>query len=209
LNFYFLEMNTRLQVEHPITELISGVDLVEMQIRIARGEALPFTQDDLQIKGHALELRVYAEDPLDNFMPSVGRLERYRPPTGEGIRVDDGFTEGMDIPIYYDPMLAKLVTYGENREAAIRKMITAIEAFEVEGVATTLPFGKFVCQHEAFRSGKFDTNFVKLHYQPEMLQAAMKNEAQIAAALAKALWLKARTQLETPAPHLAEWWEKR
>jgi len=209
LNFYFLEMNTRLQVEHPITELISGVDLVEMQIRIARGEALPFTQDDLQIKGHALELRVYAEDPLDNFMPSVGRLERYRPPTGEGIRVDDGFTEGMDIPIYYDPMLAKLVTYGENREAAIRKMITAIEAFEVEGVATTLPFGKLVCQHEAFRSGKFDTNFVKLHYQPEMLQAAMKNEAQIAAALAKALWLKARTQLETPAPHLAEWWEKR
>ena len=209
LNFYFLEMNTRLQVEHPITELISGVDLVEMQIRIARGEALPFTQDDLQIKGHALELRVYAEDPLDNFMPSVGRLERYRPPVGEGIRVDDGFTEGMDIPIYYDPMLAKLVTYGENREAAIRKMIAAIEAFEIEGVATTLPFGKFVCQHEAFRSGNFDTNFVKAHYQPEMLQAAMKDEAQIAAALAKALWLQARTKLETPSPHLADWWQKR
>ena len=209
LNFYFLEMNTRLQVEHPITELISGVDLVEMQIRIARGEALPFTQDDLQIKGHALELRVYAEDPLDNFMPSVGRLERYRPPVGEGIRVDDGFTEGMDIPIYYDPMLAKLVTYGENREAAIRKMIAAIEAFEIEGVATTLPLGKFVCQHEAFRSGNFDTNFVKAHYQPEMLQAAMKDEAQIAAALAKALWLQARTKLETPSPHLADWWQKR
>ena len=202
-------MNTRLQVEHPITEMISGVDLVEMQIRIARGEALPFTQDDLKITGHAVELRVYAEDPLDNFLPSVGNLVRYRPPLGEGIRVDDGFTEGMDIPIYYDPMLAKLVTYGENREAAIRKMVEAIEAFEIEGVATTLPFGKFVCQHEAFLSGDFDTNFVKTHYQPSMLQAAMENEARIAAALAKALWLQDRSILQTPSPHLAEWWEKR
>ena len=208
-NFYFLEMNTRLQVEHPVTELISGVDLVEMQIRIARGEALPFTQEDLQIKGHALELRVYAEDPMNNFLPSVGKLVRYRPPVGEGIRVDDGFTEGMDVPIYYDPMLAKLVTYGDNREAAMRRMIEAIEAYEVEGVATTLPFGKFVCQHDAFRSGNFDTHFVKQYYQPEMLEEAMNEEARVAAALAKKLWLAEHQAVELPEPAKADWWEQR
>ena len=208
-NFYFLEMNTRLQVEHPVTELITGIDLVEMQIRIARGEALPFAQEDLQIKGHALELRVYAEDPMNNFLPSVGKLERYQPPVGEGIRVDGGFTEGMDVPIYYDPMLAKLVTYGDNREAAMRRMIEAIEEYEVEGVATTLPFGKFVCQHEAFRSGNFDTHFVKQYYQPEMLEEAMREEARVAAALAKSIWTKEYQHLETPAPTQADWWERR
>lgn len=208
-NFYFLEMNTRLQVEHPVSELISGVDLVEMQIRIARGEALPFTQEDLKITGHALELRVYAEDPLNNFLPSVGKLHRYRPPSGEGIRVDDGFTEGMSIPIYYDPMLAKLITYGETREAAMRMMIAAIEDYEIEGVATTLPFGKFVCQHEAFRSGNFDTNFVKQYYQPAMLEAAMEEEARVAAALSKALWLEQHSQLEMPDAGATDWWEQR
>ena len=208
-DFYFLEMNTRLQVEHPVSELISGVDLVEMQIRIARGEALPFTQDDLKITGHALELRVYAEDPLNNFLPSVGKLHRYRPPSGEGIRVDDGFTEGMTIPIYYDPMLSKLITYGETREAAIRMMIAAIEDYEIEGVATTLPFGKFVCQHEAFRSGNFDTNFVKQYYQPAMLEAAMQEEARVAAALGKALWLEQHHQLEMPDAGATDWWEQR
>ncbi|MEO0728300.1 MAG: acetyl-CoA carboxylase biotin carboxylase subunit [Bacteroidota bacterium] len=208
-NFYFLEMNTRLQVEHPVTELITGIDLVEMQIRIARGEAMPFTQEDLEIKGHALELRVYAEDPMNNFLPSVGKLERYRLPEGEGIRVDGGFTEGMDVPIYYDPMLSKLVTYGDNREAAMRLMVEAIEAYEVEGVATTLPFGKFVCQHEAFRSGNFDTHFVKQYYQPEMLEEAMQEEARVAAALAKQLWTKQNQQLDTPAPAQADWWEQR
>ena len=208
-DFYFLEMNTRLQVEHPVSELITGVDLVEMQIRIARGEALPFTQEDLKITGHALELRVYAEDPLNNFLPSVGKLHRYRPPSGEGIRVDDGFTEGMNIPIYYDPMLAKLITYGETREAAMRMMIAAIEDYEIEGVATTLPFGKFVCQHEAFRSGNFDTNFVKKYYQPAMLEAAMQEEARVAAALSKALWLEQRHQLEMPDAGATDWWEQR
>ena len=208
-NFYFLEMNTRLQVEHPVTELITGIDLVEMQIRVARGEALPFTQEDLEITGHALELRVYAEDPMNNFLPSVGNLERYQIPVGEGIRVDDGFVEGMDIPIYYDPMLAKLVTYGANRDAAMRKMIEAIEAYEIEGVATTLPFGKFVCQHEAFRSGDFDTNFVGQYYQPEMLEDAMREEARVAAALGKVLWLDEYKKLETATPEQADWWEQR
>jgi acetyl-CoA carboxylase biotin carboxylase subunit len=152
-NFYFLEMNTRLQVEHPVSELISGLDLVELQIRVARGEVLPIKQEDLQIKGHAMELRVYAEDPMNDFLPNVGTLTKYQLPVGEGIRVDNGIEEGMDVPIYYDPMLSKLITYGETREEAIELMIKAIDNYLVEGVQTTLPFGKFVMEHEAFRSG--------------------------------------------------------
>jgi propionyl-CoA carboxylase alpha chain len=183
-NFYFLEMNTRLQVEHPVTELISGVDLVEQQIRIARGEVLGISQKDLKITGHALELRVYAEDPTDDFLPSVGTLERYRKPSGPGIRVDDGFEEGMEIPIYYDPMLSKLVTYGKDREEASQLMLEAINLYEVRGVATTLPFGKFVFNHEAFRSGDFDTHFVKNYYTPKVLEEEVKEEAYLAALMA-------------------------
>lgn len=184
LNFYFLEMNTRLQVEHPVTEMISGLDLVEWQIRVARGEVLPMKQEDLQIQGHAMELRVYAEDPMNDFLPNVGNLEVYRLPEGEGIRVDNGIAEGMDVPIYYDPMLSKLVTYGKTREEAIEKMIEAIDQYIVKGVATTLPFGKFVMQHEAFRSGEFDTGFVKKYYDAEKLKVQMDTEAEIAAYLA-------------------------
>lgn len=183
-NFYFLEMNTRLQVEHPVTELISGVDLVEMQIRVARGEALTIKQEDLEIKGHAMELRVYAEDPMNDFLPSVGHLDVYQLPVGEGIRVDNGFEQGMDIPIYYDPMLSKLITYGKTREEAIGLMIKAIDDYNIEGVQTTLPFGKFVFQHEAFRSGKFDTNFVKKYYDTTVLKVQMEKEAEIAALIA-------------------------
>ena len=183
-NFYFLEMNTRLQVEHPVTELISGVDLVEMQIRVARGEALAIKQEDLEIKGHAMELRVYAEDPMNDFLPSVGHLDVYQLPFGEGIRVDNGFEQGMDIPIYYDPMLAKLITYGETREEAIQLMVKAIDGYKIEGVHTTLPFGKFVFEHEAFLSGHFDTNFVKKFYNADMLKNLMEQEAEIAALIA-------------------------
>jgi acetyl-CoA carboxylase biotin carboxylase subunit len=183
-NFYFLEMNTRLQVEHPVTELITGTDLVELQIRVARGEALTIKQEDLKIKGHALELRVYAEDPLNDFLPSVGHLDVYQLPVGEGVRVDNGFEQGMDIPIYYDPMLAKLITYGQTREEAIQLMIKAIEGYQVEGVQTTLPFGKFVFEHEAFRSGKFDTHFVKQYYNADVLKNQMAQEAEIAALVA-------------------------
>ena len=183
-NFYFLEMNTRLQVEHPVTELISGTDLVEMQIKVARGEVLAIKQEDLQIKGHAMELRVYAEDPLNDFLPSVGHLDVYQLPEGKGVRVDNGFEQGMDIPIYYDPMLAKLITYGETREEAIQIMLKAIEGYQVEGVHTTLPFGKFVFEHEAFRSGKFDTHFVKKYYNAEMLKNQNAKEAEIAALVA-------------------------
>jgi propionyl-CoA carboxylase alpha chain len=197
-NFYFLEMNTRLQVEHPVTELISGVDLVELQIKVARGEALPMQQEDLKIKGHALELRVYAEDPLNDFLPSVGHLEVYKIPEGEGIRVDNGFEEGMDIPIYYDPMLSKLITYGKTREEAIQLMIKAIENYQVKGVETTLPFGKYVCEHDAFRSGNFDTHFVKNYYSPEALKQETENEAKIAGLIALKQYIEDQKLLRLP-----------
>ena len=209
LNFYFLEMNTRLQVEHPVTEYITGLDLVEQQIRIARGEALAFTQEDLSIHGHAIELRVCAEDPLNNFLPSVGTLHRYRRPVGEHIRVDDGIEEGLEVPIYYDPLLAKLVVWGVNREAAIQRMLEAISLYQIEGVATTLPFGRFVCQHEAFISGKFDTGFVKNHYSPEGILAQQKTEAEVAAKLALELLYQHKRQLAVPDPGGVEWYTKR
>lgn len=197
-NFYFLEMNTRLQVEHPVTEIISGVDLVELQIKVARGEQLDITQDELKINGHALELRVYAEDPLNDFLPSVGHLEVYELPKGEGIRVDNGYEQGMDIPIYYDPMLSKLITYGKTREEAIMLMKEAINNYKVEGVETTLPFGKYVCEHEAFTSGNFDTHFVKNYYSPEVLQKNTEKEAKIAALVALRQYLEDQKLLRLP-----------
>lgn len=199
-NFYFLEMNTRLQVEHPVTELVTGLDLVEAQIRIAKGEPLAYKQEDLQIKGHALELRVYAEDPLDNFLPSVGLLEKYQLPKGEGIRVDNGIEQGTEVPIYYDPMLAKLITYGKTREAAIQLMIEAIETYKVEGISTTLAFGKFVCQHQGFRAGNFDTHFVRDYYNPEQLQEDQQEEARLAGILALKQYLSDRKQVRLPNP---------
>lgn len=207
-NFYFLEMNTRLQVEHPVSELISGVDLVEQQIKVARGEKLSFQQSDLSIKGHALELRVYAEDSLDNFAPSVGTLTTYTRPVGEGIRLDDGYEENMEIPIYYDPMISKLITYGETRAEAIQLMKEAIEQYKIEGIATTLPFGKFVFEHEAFISGNFDTHFVKKYYSPEELKAQQKTEAQIAAMIGLKHYLDNQQQLKTPKV-IASNWNKR
>ena len=197
-NFYFLEMNTRLQVEHPVTEFITGLDLVEQQIKVARGEKLEFSQNDLKIKGHALELRVYAEDPMDEFLPSVGTLTRYRMPEGEGIRLDNGFEEGMEVPIYYDPMLAKLITYGKSREEAIQLMLEAINRYEVEGIMTTLPFGKFVFEHEAFRSGNFDTHFVKKYYSAEKLQEEITEEAKLAAVIALKKYLQDQKKLRLP-----------
>lgn len=198
LNFYFLEMNTRLQVEHPVTELITGVDLVELQIKIARGEAIEIKQEDLKINGHALELRVYAEDPMNNFLPSVGKLISYKIPEGKGIRVDNGFEEGMDIPIYYDPMLSKLITYGKTREEAIQLMIEAIDNYKVEGVFTTLPFGKFVCQHQAFKSGNFDTHFVKNYYSVEKLKIEIEEEAKVAALIGLKIYLEEQKLLKVP-----------
>ncbi|MEZ2334517.1 acetyl-CoA carboxylase biotin carboxylase subunit [Mucilaginibacter sp. RCC_168] len=214
LNFYFLEMNTRLQVEHPVTELITGIDLVKEQIRIARGEAISFKQEDLQIRGHAIELRVYAEDPANNFLPDIGTLQTYITPKGAGVRVDDGFEQGMEIPIYYDPMIAKLITYGKDRTEAIERMLRAIDEYQITGITTTLGFGRFVMQHEAFTSGNFDTHFVKKYFTPEVLNTEDEGEVAIAAVIMEQLlnqkkaitapvataetsnWVKNRTRLQ-------------
>jgi acetyl-CoA carboxylase biotin carboxylase subunit len=209
LNFYFLEMNTRLQVEHPVTEMITGIDLVETQIRVARGEVLPFRQEDLSIRGHAVELRVYAEDPFDQFLPSIGRLERYVTPEGPGIRLDGGYTEGMQIPIHYDPMIAKLVTYGATRAEAIRMMEQAIDQYEIEGPATTLPFGKFVCQHPAFLSGQFDTGFVGKHFTKEAIDAWLEPGRKAAGLLALHLLDQKAATLSVPDAGTASWYESR
>lgn len=185
LDFYFLEMNTRLQVEHPVTEEITGLDLVKLQIRIAAGEPIPFRQEDLTMTGHAIEVRVYAEDPANNFLPDIGKLKTYKRPQGHGIRVDDGFEQGMDIPFYYDPMIAKLICHAENREEAINKMIRAIAEFEITGLETTLGFCDFVMKHDAFRSGGFDTRFVEKYFTPALLQPnGQENESMLAALLA-------------------------
>ena len=208
-HFYFLEMNTRLQVEHPVTEMITGVDLVEQQIRVARGEKLAFSQEDLSINGHAVELRVYAEDPMDNFLPSVGKLEVYSRPSGDGVRVDDGFESGMDIPIYYDPMIAKLITYGPTRGAAIAKMKQAIADFKIVGPQTTLPFGEFVMNHEAFISGNIDTHFVKKHFTKEAIENINIDEKRIAVALALKLYLENKSVLKEPKATQNNWSKNR
>lgn len=208
-NFYFLEMNTRLQVEHPVTELITGVDLVEQQIKIARNEVLEMKQEDLSITGHAVELRVYAENPFDNFLPSIGTLETYQRPHGPGIRLDDGFEEGMTIPIYYDPMLSKLITYGKNRQEAIQRMLHAIANYKIEGLETTLPFGKFVFEHEAFTSGNFDTHFVKKHFSKEALLKLYKKERKIAALIGLKLYLEHQEILKVPEGENSNWALKR
>lgn len=187
LNFYFLEMNTRLQVEHPVTEMICDLDLVKEQIRVARGEQLGYSQEDLKINGHAIELRICAEDPANNFLPEVGRLETYKIPQGTGVRVDDGFEQGMEIPIFYDNMIAKLIVHAESREAAIERMKRAIGEYEISGIETTLDFGRFVMEHPAFIEGKFDTKFIERYFKPESLQSQNPETAEVAA-LAAALF---------------------
>ncbi|MEM9676171.1 MAG: biotin carboxylase N-terminal domain-containing protein, partial [Bacteroidota bacterium] len=187
-SFYFLEMNTRLQVEHPVTELITGIDLVKEQIRVAEGRPLSFNQSDLAILGHALEVRVYAEDPTNNFLPDTGTIQTYRRPQGPGVRVDDGIEQGMEISVYYDPMIAKLITYGADREEAIARMIRAIDEYQISGVATTLPFCRFVLQHPNFVSGDFTTKFVDEYFNPEdLITEASTTEKKLAAAVAAQL----------------------
>lgn len=193
-NFYFLEMNTRLQVEHPVTEQITGVDLVKEQIKIARGEKLSFTQDDIKIQGHSFEVRVYAEDPTNNFLPDIGELKTYKRPEGLGVRVDDGFEEGMNIPIYYDPMISKLITFGKDREEARQRMIRAIEDYTIIGVETTLSFCKFALEHDAFISGDFDTHFVAKYFTPEVLDDNDDEGEQIAALFATKLYTDMNTK---------------
>ncbi|MEM8486920.1 MAG: acetyl-CoA carboxylase biotin carboxylase subunit [Bacteroidota bacterium] len=197
LNFYFMEMNTRLQVEHPVTEMITGLDLVAEQLRVAEGMPLELGQDDVQMQGHAIECRVYAEDPENNFLPSPGPLTVHRPPAGLGVRLDAGVEEGGEIPIHYDPMIAKLVTYAGTRAEAICKMARALDEYEVAGVKTTIPFCAFVMGHEAFLKGDVSTHFVGNYFTPEVLQQSTENE-QLAAALAAA-WHVHQQKPEKPA----------
>ncbi len=190
LNFYFLEMNTRLQVEHCVTEMITGIDLVREQINVARGNKLSFSQEDLRINGHAIELRICTEDPLNNFLPDTGKLEIYQPPKGPGVRVDDGYEEGMDIPIFYDPMIGKLIAHAPDRNQAIDKLCVAIDEFQIKGIKTTLPFGKWAVNVEAFRSGNFDTNFISKYYKPEFLSEDDPEAEKVAALLSSYIWQK-------------------
>lgn len=190
LNFYFLEMNTRLQVEHPVTELITGIDLVREQLNVAAGNPLSFSQEDLEINGHSIELRVCAEDPYNNFLPDIGTLDRYQIPKGNGVRVDDCVEEGMEIPIYYDNMIAKLVVHGKDRNEAIERLKRAITEYHIQGIKTTLPFGTFVMNHEAFISGYFDTGFIGKYFSGSEDEPLSKDEL-MAASLAGLIALKA------------------
>jgi propionyl-CoA carboxylase alpha chain len=190
-NFYFLEMNTRLQVEHPVTELITGIDLVEQMIRVANGEPLPFSQEDIKINGWAMESRLYAEDPYRNFLPSIGRLTRYRPPVegttlGGGIvRNDTGVYEGGEISMFYDPMIAKLCTWGPSRAEAIEEMRLALDTFEVEGIGHNLPFCSAVMDHPRFNSGNITTAFIAEEY-PDGFNGAVLDEETLARVAASA-----------------------
>lgn len=169
LKFYFLEMNTRLQVEHPVTELITGLDLVSLQIDVAEGKKLPVKQEEIVKNGHAIECRIYAEDPEDKFLPSTGLLKRHRLPAGPGIRVDAGIEEGMNVAIYYDPMISKLCVHAPDRDKAIEKMLRALDEYHISGVRTTIPFCRYTLKHDSFKSGNYDTHFVQDHFSPEKL----------------------------------------
>lgn len=209
LNFYFLEMNTRLQVEHPVTEMITGLDLVEWQIRVARGEALPFRQEDLQIKGHAIEIRVYAEDPENQFLPGTGTLTTYREPQGEGIRVDSGFVEGMDVPIYYDPMLSKLITYAPSREEAIQRMREALHHYDIEGLPHNLELGTFIMNHPFFIEGRYNTHFLDDHFRPEKIHAMREATGKAAGAFSAWLHHEFGQKLSLPEKRSENWSRKR
>lgn len=176
LNYYFLEMNTRLQVEHPVTELVTGLDLVKEQIRVAEGQALSDQVKHAGIRGHAIEIRICAEDPANQFLPDVGKLEHFRIPSGPGVRLDSGYEEGDEIPIFYDPLMAKLIVYAENREAAIDRMARTIEKSDLRGVASTLGFCHWVMKHPDFREGWFDTHFIAKKFEASMLDQKLERE---------------------------------
>ena len=158
-----MEMNTRLQVEHPITDEVLGIDLVEWQVRIASGEKLTLNQDDIQARGHAVECRIYAEDPYNDFAPSVGTLERWLPPTGPGLRLDSGVAQGQTVSTYYDPMLAKLIAWGPDRASSLQRMDLALSQFPVLGVVTNIQFLRQVIRHPKFMEGDYDTGFLSVH----------------------------------------------
>ncbi len=211
--FYFLEMNTRLQVEHPVTEMITGLDLVKCQIQVAAGLPLPFHQEDLRINGHSIELRVCAEDPYQQFLPNIGTVNTYETPAGPGIRIDDFMESNMEIPIYYDNMLAKLIVWGANREEAIARMKRAIDEYTITGIQTTLPFGTFVMNHPNFISGDFNTHFIQENFDPEMLKVSNSADFQEMAAAAVAFFKGSNAEsVEADSPTNSEttsWYQQR
>jgi acetyl-CoA carboxylase, biotin carboxylase subunit len=183
--FYFLEMNTRIQVEHPVTELVTGIDLVQWQIRIAGGEALSFGQDDVRFVGHAIECRITSEDPLNSFMPSTGRITTLQLPAGPGVRWDAGIAEGSDVSLYYDPMLAKLIVHASDRPSAIRRAQRALAELRIAGVETSVPFHQRVLEEPDFRAGRMDVKYVERH--PDLLHGGGADDGATLAALAAAL----------------------
>ena len=201
--FYFLEMNTRLQVEHPVTEMITGIDLVREQINIASGLPISFKQNDLRINGHAVEARIYAENPLENFLPSPALLERYQAPQGPGIRVDDGFAQGLDIPVYYDPMIAKLIAHGRTREEAIKRLDRALQEYDIAGPEHNIAFLRFCLLHNEFTSGRFDTGFIEKFFTVEQLESKKPTDDQHAVAAALAAFAAQQTGSEVSAPPVA------
>ena len=186
-NFYFLEMNTRLQVEHPVTEFITGLDLVQEQISIAEGNKLSLQQENLNISGHAIECRIYAEDANNNFLPSVGKIFHYKSPSGPGVRLDSGFEEGAEISIYYDPLISKLVIWGKNRKIAIKRMLRALREYQIAGVTTNISFLENILQHQAIIKGNFDINFVENDFLKNKISDKNSIETNEAAALLTAI----------------------
>lgn len=210
MNFYFLEMNTRLQVEHPVTEMVTGIDLAKEQIRIAAGEKLSFTQDSVRWNGHAVECRIYAEDAFNNFLPETGTIKYMRQPAGYGIRVDSGVESGSEVTVHFDPMLAKLITFGKDRNEAITKMESALRNYRIKGVKTIIPFLINVMQHPEFRYGNFDTSFIDNAFDLETLDNIKREKDEIVAAIAAYAYQKAKTQ-KTPArvqPQISKWKEQ-
>jgi acetyl-CoA carboxylase, biotin carboxylase subunit len=206
-NFYFLEMNTRLQVEHPVTELVTGVDLVKEQFRIAAGERLSLHQEDIRLRGWAIECRIYAEDPANNFFPSPGVITYLRPPSGPGIRVDSGSYVGWRVPLEYDPLLAKLVVYGDSRASAVARLERALEEYEVSGIRTNIPFFRSVAKHPDFVAGRLDTGFIDRFLADGFPPREKPNrEAELVAMLATALESRREAaSSEAPAPATSAW----
>jgi acetyl/propionyl-CoA carboxylase alpha subunit len=199
-------------VEHPVSELITGLDLVKEQIRIAAGEKILFSQEELKINGHAIELRVCAEDPANNFLPNIGRIESYSIPKGPGVRVDDCMEAGMEIPIYYDNMIAKLVVWGQDREQAIQRMLRAIPEFRISGIETTLAFGAFVLRHPNFVNGDFDTHFIEKYFKPQDLERTFNTgESQALSMAAAAFYSENGSERVLPGKSAggSEWLRKR
>jgi acetyl-CoA carboxylase biotin carboxylase subunit len=209
-NFYFLEMNTRLQVEHPVTEMVTGINLVKEQLKIAWGEKLAYTQDDIKINGYAIECRIYAEDPFNNFMPDTGVISYHRQPAGYGVRVDSGVESGSEVTIHFDPMLSKLITYGKDRLEAISRMEMALRNYRIKGVRTVIPFLLAVMQHPEFRYGWFDTGFIEHSFDFESLEKMKVEHEEIVAAIA-AYGLRITQNAQKPSatqPQVSKWKEK-